>query len=49
MPTSGPIRVQVYRANFTTPFTTITTTQNLANYVMALSFQQIGNLNGYNL
>jgi hypothetical protein len=41
LPTSGPIQVKVFRANFTTPFTTITTTQNLANYVMVLNFTKI--------
>jgi len=49
LPTSGPIRVQVYRANFTTPFTTNTTAQNLANYVMCLSFEQVGKVTGYNI
>jgi hypothetical protein len=41
LPTSGPIRLQVFRANFTTPFTTSTTTQNLANYVLVLNFTKI--------
>jgi hypothetical protein len=49
IPTSGPIRLQVYRANFTTLFTTITTNQNLANYVMILSFEQVGKIDGYNI
>jgi hypothetical protein len=41
LPTSGPIRLQVFRGNFTTPFTTITSTQNLANYVAVLNFTKI--------
>ena len=41
LPTSGPIQVKVFRGNFTTPFTTVTTAQNLANYVMVLSFEQV--------
>jgi len=49
IPTSGPIRLQVFRANFTTLFTTITTNQNLANYVMVLSFEQVGKIDGYNI
>jgi hypothetical protein len=49
LPTSGPIRVQVYKANFTNLFTTNTTNQNLANYVMGLTFEQIGKVNGYNI
>ena len=49
LPTSGPIRVQVYRDNFTTLFTTVTTNQDLANYVMCLSFEQMGKVNGYSI
>jgi hypothetical protein len=49
LPTSGPIRVKVFRANFTTLFTTVTTAQNLANYVMVLSFEQVGKIEGYNI
>lgn len=49
LPTSGPIRVQVYRSDFTTPFTTVTGGLNLANYVMCLSFEQVGKVNGYNI
>lgn len=49
LPTSGPIRVQIYRANFTTLFTTNTTNQNLANYVMAMTFEQVGKVNGYSI
>lgn len=48
LPTSGPIRVQIYRGNFTTPFTT-NAGSDLANYVMALSFEQVGKVNGYNI
>jgi hypothetical protein len=48
LPTSGPIRVQIYRADFTTLFTTVAGS-NLANYVMALSFEQMGKVNGYNI
>lgn len=46
--TSGPIRVQVYRSDFTTPFTT-NVGSYLANYVMCLSFEQMGKVNGYNI
>ena len=49
LPTSGPIRLQAFRANFTTLFTTITSNQNLANYVMVLSFEQVGKIDGYNI
>lgn len=49
LPSSGPIRVQVYRDNFTTPFTTIAGGLNLANYVMVLHFKQIGKVDGYNV
>ena len=49
LPTSGPIQVKVFRANFTTPFTTVTTAQNLANYVMVLSFEQVGKIDGYSI
>jgi hypothetical protein len=49
LPTSGPIRVQVYRGDFITPFTTVTGGLNLANYVMCLSFEQMGKVNGYNI
>lgn len=47
IPTTSPIRVQIFRANFTTPFTTITGGLEIANYVMILHFKQIGKLNGY--
>ena len=49
LPTSGPIRLQVFRGNFTTPFTTITGGLELANYVIVLHFKQVGKLNGYNI
>ena len=48
LPTSGPIQVKVFRANFTTPFTTLAGS-NLANYVMVLSFEQVGKIDGYNI
>ena len=48
IPTSGPIQVKVFRANFTTPFTTFAGS-NLANYVMVLSFEQVGKIDGYNI
>jgi len=41
LPRSGPIRLQVFRGNFTTLFTTITSNQNLANYVAVLNFTKI--------
>jgi hypothetical protein len=49
LPTSGPIRLQVFRDDFTTPFTTITGGLDLANYVVVLHFKQIGKLDGYNI
>ena len=49
LPTSGPIRLQVFRSNFQTPFTTITGGVELANYVVVLHFKQIGKLDGYNI
>ena len=49
LPTSGPIRLQVFRSNFVTPFTTVTTAQALANYVMVLSFEQVGKIDGYSI
>ena len=39
---SGPIRVQVFRSNFITPFTTSTGGVDLANYVIVLGFKKIG-------
>jgi hypothetical protein len=48
IPNNGPIRLQVFRANFTTPFTTAAGS-NLANYVVVLHFKQIGKLDGYNI
>jgi hypothetical protein len=48
LPTSGPIQVKVFRGNFTTPFTTLAGS-NLANYVMVLSFEQVGKIDGYNI
>ena len=48
LPTSGPIRLQVFRDDFTTPFTTLAAS-NLADYVVVLHFKQIGKLDGYNL
>jgi len=48
LPTSGPIQVKVFRANFTTLFTTLAGS-NLANYVMVLSFEQVGKIDGYNI
>jgi hypothetical protein len=48
LPTSGPIQVKVFRANFTTPFTTLAGS-NLANYVMVLSFEQVGKIDGYSI
>jgi hypothetical protein len=42
LPTSGPIRVQVFQDDFTTPFVTATGAINLAQYVLVLSFQKVG-------
>ena len=47
-PTNGPIRVQIFRDNFTTPFTTLAGS-NIADYVLVLSFDQIGKVYPYNL
>ena len=47
-PTNGPIRVQIFRDNFTTPFTT-RAGSNIAEYVLVLSFDQIGKVYPYNL
>jgi hypothetical protein len=44
----GSIRVQVFKDDFVTPFTT-TAGSNLAEYVMVLSFSQIGKVYPYNL
>lgn len=48
LPTSGPIRIQVFRDDFTTLFTTLGGSQ-LASYVMVLHFRQIGKIDGYNI
>ena len=42
-PTTGVLRVQIFRDNFTTPFTTLAAS-NLADYVIILSFDQIGKI-----
>lgn len=42
LPTTGPIRVQVYRSDFVTPFTTVTDGLDIANYVMVLTFKKVG-------
>ena len=47
-PTNGPIRVQIFSDNFTTPFTTLAGS-NIADYVLVLSFDQIGKVYPYNL
>ena len=47
-PTNGPIRVQIFRDNFLVPFTTLAGS-NLADYVMVLSFDQVGKVYSYNL
>ena len=49
IPNSGPIRLQVFRGNFTTPFTTVTGGLDLANYVVVLHFKQIGKVDGYSI
>ena len=49
LPTSGPIRLQVFRQDFITPFTTVTGGFELADYVVVLHFKQIGKLDGYNI
>jgi len=46
-PSNGFIQVLVYRDDFVTPFTTLAGS-NLANYVMVLSFEQVGKVDGYN-
>jgi hypothetical protein len=42
LPTSGPIRVQVFRSDFVTPFTTVTGGLDIADYVMVLTFKKVG-------
>lgn len=42
LPNSGPIRVQVFRSDFTTPFTTLTGGLDIADYVMVLTFKKVG-------
>lgn len=37
LPNNGPIQIQVFRSNFTTPFTTLAGS-SLASYVLVLSF-----------
>jgi len=49
LPTSGPIRLKVFRADFVTPFTTLDADTELANYVVVLHFKQIGKVDGYNV
>lgn len=44
LPTSGPIRVQFFQDDFTTPFVTITGGIDLAEYVLVLSFQKVGDV-----
>jgi len=39
---NGPIRVQVFRSDFITPFTTVTGGLALADYVLVLGFKKIG-------
>lgn len=41
IPTSGPIRVQVFKPDFITPFATQVGSE-LAEYVMVLSFKKVG-------
>lgn len=41
LPTSGPIRVQVFKSDFITPFTT-QGGSDLAEYVMVLTFKKVG-------
>ena len=42
LPTSGPIRVQVFRSDFVTPFTTVTGAVDIADFVMVLTFKKVG-------
>ena len=42
LPTSGPIRVQVFRSDFVTPFTTVMGGLDIADYVMVLTFKKVG-------
>lgn len=48
IPTNGPIQVQVFTEDFSTPFITVAASP-LADYVLVLSFEQVGKLNGYNI
>lgn len=42
IPTSEPIRVQIFKNDFVTPFTTATGGNNIADYVLVLSFKKVG-------
>lgn len=42
LPNSGPIRVQVFRSDFVTPFSTVTGGLEIADYVMVLTFKKVG-------
>jgi hypothetical protein len=46
IPTSGPIGINVFRNDFVTPFTTLAASE-LAEYVIILSFEQVGKVVGY--
>lgn len=48
IPNNGPIQVQIFTQDFATPFTTAAASP-LADYVLVLSFEQVGKLNGYNI
>lgn len=48
IPTNGPIQVQIFRSDFVTPFTTIAAS-DIAEYVLCLSFEQVGKITGYNI
>ena len=48
IPTNGPIRVQIFEDDFVTPFTTIAGS-DIAEYVLCLSFEQVGKITGYNI
>ena len=49
VPTNGPIQVLMYKPDFITPYSGQTAGSELAEYVMVLSFEQVGKLNGYNI
>lgn len=48
IPRSGPITIKVFEEDFVTPFTTVAASP-LAEYVICLSFEQVGKPYGYGI